>query len=149
MREQREHHSTCLTIPDSLNTLSSSGCILRFTTLCIIILAGWSLGFSSHNAIYSRRVENTDKKYPRWIRQICLASLVRGREDRFVLHPWYRVDKTDLSRILVRGRENRFVSHPWYKADKTNLPRILGRRVDKTDSSRILGPKWIRQVCLA
>lgn len=42
MREQREYHSTCLTIPGSFNTLVSSRYILRSTMHCI---TGRSLDF--------------------------------------------------------------------------------------------------------
>lgn len=81
--------------------------------------------FFAQRYIFSS-IEHKDKKYSRRIRQICLASLVRGREDIFVVNPWYKVDKTDGLTSLVRDRENRFVSRPWYEVDKTNLSRILG-----------------------
>ena len=128
MREQREHHSTCLAIPDSLNTLVSSGYILRFTILLL----------NSSRKIFGLFFAQ---------RHIFSSGWKHGQEIS-------EVDKTDLSRLITRTSpmlfsksnctsKGKFVSHPCCEVERIDLSRIFGTRwitqdVDKLSISMLI-----------
>lgn len=112
MRNQREHHSTCLAIPDNLNTLVSSGYKLRFTILCILILAGRYLGFlrTTPYTLVGLKTRTRNIRGLITASHSCQPLLTNfphaffksncPSEGKVVPHPCCEVEKIDLSRIF-------------------------------------------------